>query len=706
MPKLGSIPRVFGDFDGDEDVVMAKDGLVGRGKIGGLVSSLAAPFVTQARDAANVATAAAEFAFGREIYATAAAGIADTAPGDYFFTPSDDAEDFLILWLHGDDGTAQEQARSPSRAILAALQAAAALASGAATTASARAIDAATAADNADDKAAEADAAAGSALAAAAAASAAADKLAVTPIRHMVATDEMGTFMLPMAPLHGLLVIVNGVILDPDDYVLVGAALAFVDPLVRGDRLLVLPYQSLLAATVALEHVIGLGPATNAQAGLMSAADKAKVDGMASGATANSSDAFLRGRANHTGVQPISTVIELGNRLGVNAVDYGAVGDGATDCLAAINAAITAGVRELRFTKSGGGTASALYYLSAAPVAGAVPFAIVVEPGAFVVGPGAAALGIRTSTHRQIVQLNNDPNHYAAFSLRQYNKYAGGDPGYASRVLDVEMTVGPDCTDGNWAITSVAKSHALNATGEHGVSAACFQVQQLAVGNCWAAVAEAVDLTNSASTGRGELNALEIDIRCNGEDTAAKRTGLLLVCSDIQEDWYGDAGLPGSATYGIRSVNRSGSAVKWKVGMFEAAATIRSFQAASTGETAYDITGTYGVGLDFSLSTISIAAIRLKLGHKLFWSQDGGRAQYHDGAGLRFDAGGVLRFRANDDGTTQRQILTVGTLPTVGTGGREGTVADSSVTAFYTIVAAGGAHLVPVFETPTGWRVA
>jgi hypothetical protein len=46
-------------------------------------------------------------------------------------------------------------------------------------------------------------------------------------------------------------------------------------------------------------------------AGFMSGADKAKLNGVASGATANSSDATLLARANHTGTQPMSTISDL-----------------------------------------------------------------------------------------------------------------------------------------------------------------------------------------------------------------------------------------------------------------------------------------------------------------------------------------------------------------------------------------------------------
>lgn len=48
--------------------------------------------------------------------------------------------------------------------------------------------------------------------------------------------------------------------------------------------------------------------ATTSLPGLMPAADKLKLDGVEAGATANSSDATLLARANHTGTQPASTI--------------------------------------------------------------------------------------------------------------------------------------------------------------------------------------------------------------------------------------------------------------------------------------------------------------------------------------------------------------------------------------------------------------
>lgn len=53
--------------------------------------------------------------------------------------------------------------------------------------------------------------------------------------------------------------------------------------------------------------------ATTSDAGFMSAADKTKLDGITSGATANQVDAYLLDRANHTGTQAHTTITGLGS---------------------------------------------------------------------------------------------------------------------------------------------------------------------------------------------------------------------------------------------------------------------------------------------------------------------------------------------------------------------------------------------------------
>ncbi len=60
-------------------------------------------------------------------------------------------------------------------------------------------------------------------------------------------------------------------------------------------------------------------PLVGADPGLMSAADKTKLDGVATGATANSSDASLRDRATHTGTQTASTISDFATAVAATA---------------------------------------------------------------------------------------------------------------------------------------------------------------------------------------------------------------------------------------------------------------------------------------------------------------------------------------------------------------------------------------------------
>lgn len=70
-----------------------------------------------------------------------------------------------------------------------------------------------------------------------------------------------------------------------------------------------------IAASAPVTHVgaggIEHANATTSVAGFMSGGDKTKLDGIATGATANSSDATLLARGNHTGTQLASTVSDF-----------------------------------------------------------------------------------------------------------------------------------------------------------------------------------------------------------------------------------------------------------------------------------------------------------------------------------------------------------------------------------------------------------
>jgi hypothetical protein len=75
--------------------------------------------------------------------------------------------------------------------------------------------------------------------------------------------------------------------------------------------------QTALDAKSDTTHVHGV--VTTTVNGFASAVDKVKLDGIASGATANSTDAQLRDRTTHTGAQAISTVTGLQTALDAKA---------------------------------------------------------------------------------------------------------------------------------------------------------------------------------------------------------------------------------------------------------------------------------------------------------------------------------------------------------------------------------------------------
>lgn len=85
-----------------------------------------------------------------------------------------------------------------------------------------------------------------------------------------------------------------------------------------------------LASTGGSNPNITISPATTSDHGSMSAADKTKLDGVASGATANDTDAALRARSGHTGQQTASTISDFTAAAKAAAV-ANALTDGVTD---------------------------------------------------------------------------------------------------------------------------------------------------------------------------------------------------------------------------------------------------------------------------------------------------------------------------------------------------------------------------------------
>lgn len=88
------------------------------------------------------------------------------------------------------------------------------------------------------------------------------------------------------------------------------------------------------------------GAATTSVAGFMSSADKTKLNGVATGATANSTDASLRDRSTHTGTQLAATISDLTAAIAARTVFRRLSGGdptGAADSSAAFAAEVAAG---------------------------------------------------------------------------------------------------------------------------------------------------------------------------------------------------------------------------------------------------------------------------------------------------------------------------------------------------------------------------
>jgi len=102
----------------------------------------------------------------------------------------------------------------------------------------------------------------------------------------------------------------------------VDAAASAIAALAPGTDLAFTAATRTLASSTGADVVLPV--ATTSEAGLESAADKTKLNGIASGATVNATDAQLRDRASHTGTQAAATITGLGTAA---PLDVAAAGD-------------------------------------------------------------------------------------------------------------------------------------------------------------------------------------------------------------------------------------------------------------------------------------------------------------------------------------------------------------------------------------------
>jgi len=144
-----------------------------------------------------------------------------------------------------------------------------------------------------------------------------------------------------------------------------------------------------ISSSGGLTPAISISAATTSAAGSMSSTDKTKLDGVATGATVNSTDATLLARANHTGTQAWSTITTTPTTLS---------GYGITDGLTSATAATT--YQPLTANLTALGANNAAYYLSRANHTGT-------QASTTITGLGTAAT-LNTGTASNTVATGDD----------------------------------------------------------------------------------------------------------------------------------------------------------------------------------------------------------------------------------------------------------------------------------------------------------
>lgn len=290
----------------------------------------------------------------------------------------------------------------------------------------------------------------------------------------------------------------------------------------------------------------------------------------------------------------------------VSVTDFGAKGDGTTDdtdaFLTAYNNVSEGGIINIppgkTFNVIGFSGNKKVYWVNN----GSTVLNGVVFPGVNISGSSFKHYGT-TSTDTD------------TFTIFRNADYTGGSHGYVNAAIRATTNSGPSATAFEWAIVGIVNNN--SPAGVENVGG-YFQGNMKSTGGTWGAVAEATDMNFNGNIGRRELVGAEIDVYCNGPDTAVNRVGAQIVVGDAYLNRNGSAGQDGSATYGLHVMRQLGGAtVNWINGVIVSSATDTSFQAGATGARAFRVIGSYSVGLETHEGTLSGPAVRIGAGQKI-----------------------------------------------------------------------------------------
>lgn len=296
----------------------------------------------------------------------------------------------------------------------------------------------------------------------------------------------------------------------------------------------------------------------------------------------------------------------------VNVLDFGADPTGAVDCTSSFQAAGNQSP-VVHVTK---GT----YRVDTQPTF-STPVTFIVHADAVLTGSGGINMGYTTTKNEQYLQVKTSPSDYGSLCVRRNAFHTGGTAGYVSTGIRADTFVGPDATNYEWAILGKVYNQA-NAGENVGIFG---QGIKAAIGPTWAAVFEAIDVTDSSNPTKG-LVGIEVDVRANGNDLYKNRVGIDMV---ITKQNVG--GSDCVSAYGYRTSNGMGDTTSYY-------------------QSSFAVISKSVVGFDTAEGTLTSAAFRMAQGQSFAFDAGMQHTITYDGVGIQYKVGGVLKSRLNADG--------------------------------------------------------
>lgn len=236
-----------------------------------------------------------------------------------------------------------------------------------------------------------------------------------------------------------------------------------------------------------------------------------------------------------------------------------------------------------------------------------------------------------TFTTLQVSQPSATATDVGTLKVSRIANYSGGTAGFVNSAIRADVSVGSGATAYEWAVTGVMDNSATAGENVGGY----FQGKKNSTGPTWGAVAEVMETTAVNNPATGTVG-LEVDVGCNGTDSAGVRVGVDLVLRR-----YAAGGADAKAGWGYRIQNGgySGSVVDRGFGFAAGTQVNKAF--------------------DASTATTLTAAFQMETNQVMAFNTAGSRQMTHNGSGWVFKnpTGPINYWSLNDD----RSLVVQGT---------------------------------------------